>query len=56
MFVLAHGWGIQPSEFYKMTMGEFMSLYNHYVDQNRRNSGLLSVADERELREWVENG
>lgn len=56
MYLAARGWGIQPGEFWDMTLGEFMAEYEMRRPRDPQNdyAGSLTRADVNELRAWDE--
>lgn len=58
MYLLARSWGIQPSEFWAMTMSEFWVEYQYNEPKSVENAyaGNLTQGQVDELREWMESG
>lgn len=54
MYLCANAWGIQPSEFWGMTLPEWFVLYEHHRDKQPGDyAGKLTRADVWELYEWA---
>jgi hypothetical protein len=61
MYLWAREWGIQPSEFWDMTMGEWWAEYDLRAPSgDEKFAGKLTRKDVDELRDWMsekaENG
>lgn len=55
MFCASHSWGIAPSEFWAMTMPEWLELATHYAGQ--RTIAGTRITEDRlaELTEWADS-
>jgi hypothetical protein len=55
MFLLSHKWGIQPSEFWAMTIPEWFVLFDHYKPEDKGGTyaGSLTRGELDELKEWM---
>lgn len=49
MYLAARAWGIQPSEFWDMTMGEFLLEAGHHIANAPKRPGVLSEKEKAEL-------
>jgi len=58
MYLWAREWGIQPSEFWKMTMAEWWLEYELKAPKDPQGTfaGKLTRADVDELKELLEDG
>ena len=56
MYLAARGWGIQPSEFWGMTMAEWFCEYDfHNANRPGRYAGKLTQADVKRLQALCED-
>lgn len=53
MYLHARSWGVQPSEFWAMTMGEWFLEYEHHEQGSGTYAGNLTRGDVDELTEWM---
>jgi hypothetical protein len=54
MYLWAREWGIQPSEFWDMTMGEWWAEYDLRAPSgDEKFAGKLTRNDVDELRDWM---
>jgi hypothetical protein len=54
MYLWAREWGIQPSEFWDMTMGEWWAEYDLRAPAgDEKFAGKLTRKDVDELRDWM---
>jgi hypothetical protein len=54
MYLWAREWGIQPSEFWDMTMGEWWAEYDLQAPAGEdKFAGKLTRKDVDELRDWM---
>jgi hypothetical protein len=58
MYLWARQWGIQPSEFWDMTISEWWLEYdlNAPSDPKEKYAGKLTRAEVEELKEYMRNG
>jgi len=58
MYLWARQWGIQPSEFWGMTISEWWLEYdlNAPSDPKEKYAGKLTRAEVEELKEYMRNG
>jgi hypothetical protein len=58
MYLWARQWGIQPSEFWEMTISEWWLEYdlNAPSDPKEKYAGKLTRAEVEELKEYMRNG
>jgi len=58
MYIIAREWGIQPSEFWEMTMAEWWCEYDHRSTNTAdgKFAGKLTRSDVEELKAFAENG
>jgi hypothetical protein len=54
---MARSWGIQPGEFWDMTLSEWFCEYRHNKPKGQEGyAGRLTQSDVDDLMEWIENG
>lgn len=59
MYLAARAWGIQPSEFWGMTMGEWMleaGMHMEQAEKAPKTPGVLSDAEKAELLDFARAG
>jgi len=58
MYLWARKWGIQPSEFWEMTISEWWAEYdiNAPSEPGEKYAGKLTRADVEELKDYLRNG
>jgi hypothetical protein len=56
MYLWAREWGIQPGEFWNMTMGEWWAEYEFKApaDKGEKFAGKLTASDVDELKAWMD--
>jgi hypothetical protein len=57
LYLWARQWGIQPSEFWDMTLSEWWAEWESKgANQGEQFAGKLTQSDVDELLEWTKNG
>jgi len=57
MYLLARSWGIQPTEFWDMTLGEWFAEWRHNRPSGEGQfAGKLTADDIDDLMDWMEDG
>jgi len=55
MYLYARSWGIQPSEFWAMTLNEWWCEYDSKAENSEgKFAGKLTKRDVDELKDWME--
>jgi hypothetical protein len=54
VYLHARAWGIQPSEFWAMTIGEWFLEYNFRDKDSGTYAGSLTRADVDDLMDWMD--
>jgi len=55
MYLHARSWGIQPSEFWAMTINEWWLEYDSKLENDTsKYAGKLTKSDVEELKDWME--
>jgi hypothetical protein len=55
MYLLARSWGIQPSEFWAMTLNEWWCEYDSKAQQDTsKYAGRLTQGDIDDLKDWMD--
>jgi hypothetical protein len=55
MYLHARSWGIQPSEFWSMTMNEWWCEYDFKLERDTtKYAGKLTKSDVDDLKAWME--
>lgn len=55
MYLHSRSWGVQPSEFWAMTLGEWYAEYELHTNVNEKKyAGKLTKSDVDDLKEWME--
>jgi hypothetical protein len=53
MYLNARSWGIQPSEFWAMTLNEWWCEYDNKSQDKSKYAGRLTKGDVEDLQEWM---
>lgn len=58
MYLWARSWGIQPSEFWNMTVSEWWAEYDQHIEASATGkfAGKLTQGDVQDLLEWTRKG
>jgi len=54
MYLWARQWGIQPTEFWNMTIGEWWAEYDLRVETQGKFAGKLTRSDVDDLKAWMD--
>ena len=55
MYLFARSWGIQPSEFWEMTLSEWWAEYDHHAPQtDQKFAGKLTQGAVDDILDWLD--